>query len=122
MSSKAQTTMSTTVDYNMIIEMEVLREFAAGIHASYLRYMDSNSINDNDMTNPVAINARDVFQLKDYIVRECETLDDLQQVRDKLILSKEKLPRQEPSSFAKNLKMTSRRKKRYDKEALQKKA
>jgi len=91
MSSKTQTTTSTTVDYNTIVEMEVLREFAAGIHASYLRYMESNNIDDNDMTNPVAANARGIFHLKDYIVRECETLSDLQLVRDKLILSKEKL-------------------------------
>ena len=62
--------------YEVTLKMEVLREFAASIHASYSRYMDKHGIDIEDETNPVNLNDSEIFAAKDSILL-CNTLDEL---------------------------------------------
>ena len=65
-----------TERYEITLEMEVLRELAGSIDASYFRYMDKHGIDLSDKTNQVAIYSWEVVAAKDKILF-CGTPEEL---------------------------------------------
>jgi ATP-dependent RNA circularization protein (DNA/RNA ligase family) len=63
--------------YAVTLRIEVLREFASSINASYSRYFIKHDIDRKDRAHPLVINNREVIAMKDNLLR-CETLEELQ--------------------------------------------
>jgi hypothetical protein len=63
--------------------MEVLREFAASINASYSRYFLKHGIDRKDADNPLIANNKEIVAAKDAMLR-CETLEELQPFENRL--------------------------------------
>jgi hypothetical protein len=72
------------MDYKVTLEQEVLREIAAGISADFFRYAQENGIDSNDMTNPIVQLKKEAAAMKDKILIECNTLDELKPFDERL--------------------------------------
>ena len=72
-------------DYEVVKEIEVLREFAAGICADIIRYQDTNS--NDKFINVIADEVRDLYNG----VYEINSLKDAYIVRGKLQIVNESL-------------------------------
>ena len=70
--------------YEITLEKEVLREMAAGIHAKYVNHMLSTGISRADESNPVVIMEKDVWRLKEAIIPDFSSLDELKIVEGRL--------------------------------------
>ncbi|MDR1329314.1 MAG: hypothetical protein LBK23_06905 [Oscillospiraceae bacterium] len=69
--------------YEVTLELEVLREFAASIDASYSRYMRKHGIDWKDEENPIAAEDREIVAAKGAMLR-CDTLEELQPFGNRL--------------------------------------
>lgn len=79
--------------YEFTMEQEVLNEFAAEVWADYVAYCDAHDIDINDMEQPMAAKAQLVYDYKRKIIEtgECETMEDLQPIKDKLLEMRDEL-------------------------------
>lgn len=73
----------TKVDYEVIQQIEVLREFASGILADITRYINENNINRDDKTNMMVIIDEKVTKIWDDVY-SIKTLKEAYIVRGKL--------------------------------------
>jgi hypothetical protein len=89
----------TMYSYDFTIGQEVLNEFAAEVWAEYVAYCDAHNIDIMDMKQPMAVKTQLVYDYKRKIIEtgECETIEDLepiknklQEMRDELVKLKEK--------------------------------
>jgi hypothetical protein len=69
--------------YAVTLRIEVLREFASSINASYSRYFIKHDIDRKNRAHPLVINNREVVAAKDNLLR-CETLEELQPFENRL--------------------------------------
>jgi hypothetical protein len=76
--------MTGSLDYDITFKQEILREVAASVRADYSRYMYQAGIDYQDKDNLVVMLANDAFSLKEYVLTDCKTLDDLRIVEGKL--------------------------------------
>ncbi len=76
----------TTYSYELVMEQEVLNEFAAEVWAEYVSYCNAHGIDLDDMEQPMAAKAQLVYDYKRKIIEtgECQTLEDLEPVKEKL--------------------------------------
>lgn len=71
------------VDYKVIQQIEVLREFASGILADISRHINENNINRDDKTNLMIVIDEKVTEIWDDVY-SIKTLKDAYIVRGKL--------------------------------------
>lgn len=79
--------------YEFTMEQEALNEFAAEVWADYVAYCDAHGIDIMDMEQPMAAKAQLVYDYKRKIIEtgECETMEDLQPIKDKLLEMRDEL-------------------------------
>lgn len=79
--------------YEFTMEQEVLNEFAAEVWADYRSYCIAHGIDIMDMEQPMAAKAQLVYDYKRKIIEtgECETIEDLQPIKDKLLEMRDEL-------------------------------
>jgi hypothetical protein len=74
--------------YETMLEKEILRELASSLLAKYQKYMNANNIDINDKFNKIASTADNIYDLKELILMDCKTLDDLKPIKEKLLENK----------------------------------
>ncbi|GHV48371.1 hypothetical protein FACS189499_07640 [Clostridia bacterium] len=72
------------IDYNVTLKQEVLREVAANISADFSRYMNENDIDYTDDDNEIAGLASESFDMKQRILVECHSLEDLEPFENRI--------------------------------------
>jgi len=60
--------MDGTLDYQVTLKKEVLREIAAGVVADYSKYMLNHKISPTDSNNPVTVLVNEVYNLQEDII------------------------------------------------------
>lgn len=81
------------INYDFVMEQEVLNEYAAWIWADYVSYCLANDIDLKDQHNPIAMKTQDVYEYKRKIIgnEECQNIQDLEAIKEKLKESREYL-------------------------------
>lgn len=82
-------------NYDFVMEQEVLNEYAAWIWADYISYCTEHDIDLEDQHNPIAMKTHEVYKYKRKIIEsgECQNMQDLESIKEKLKESREYLLR-----------------------------